>query len=1019
MAVTNHNTDLARATDQLDARCARLGGIGSAVLGLAFAAGAVVWLVMSKDLPGWAVAACVAKLVVFCALVAAGAQLVRGQTWAQRLLLAYWLIALLVAAVFAISAILWGVPAWWAKYWPWHPAWVLVPFLAVALLAVVVLVRAAAAGSRLRYASMVSVSVTAAIAVAAVVNVIAQTDYYRRAVETLGRYRVSDRTRTILRDLDRPVTVTCVYTGTDEKTRSEYRPQVMELLAEMRELQPKIDLHDVANDDDKAEVLSRLRRHLGGKAEGHHKLLEQFVRAAADLETQLQDAQKQWAEELPYLELWGEATILQDDLKKIASRLGQAGRDARRELQGGSLPRYDKLVTDAKEALREVRQVLEAHQDRLARISKVPAAVAANRQAAADAVAACEAAFGEMAAAVGKPSDADPQDPSAVLTAFVTAAEKANRLARDAAVALAEVAGKDNADLLRECAAWLIQMRLGGEVPMNVRLSLHELFSFLGQTVTQARDKAAGYQKAVKPEYQVQLVVGLRRDMAQSVAYVANAGKVVAEALQEMAAVDAASAALLEQAKGGRFFQPLLDPVAGLLDEVDKLPEIQGDSLADKISGERNFLILEVGEGAGKKVEVVGFDEVWPLKADRMVFAPEPEAERQRVFNGDGAVGSKLLQMTREPFATVLLTYVQGPPAHPMFGGGARFDKSMFTSLREQLEKANFQVKEWDLNQEMPAAGADDPPQVLLILPPPEPSMMGARPDQPPQGFGPMHENRIREAIDEGTPAIFLTSWEYPRRFGPPAEYPLAPYLRGTWGVETKADYRVIPAAPDPDEPGQFKIEPLRFNFLPLSTFTDMPIGRPLQGLRVLWNDLCPVTAADFVPKDVKVTPVLTVPATSKSTWATNQLERLIRQIEEDPNSRITPDYAGGDIAVPFDVAVAATREKTDQANACRIVVLPLAASLVNEYLDRQVPVLDSNGTWSLTDPPRSNAEVIVNSVYWLIGKDGWIARGPVWVKPVEMISEAALTALWALCVIGLPALVLAVGGGVLLIRRR
>ena len=73
----------------------------------------------------------------------------------------------------------------------------------------------------------------------------------------------------------------------------------------------------------------------------------------------------------------------------------------------------------------------------------------------------------------------------------------------------------------------------------------------------------------------------------------------------------------------------------------------------------------------------------------------------------------------------------------------------------------------------------------------------------------------------------------------------------------------------------------------------------------------------------------------------------------------------------------------------------------------------------TLTDPPRANADLVVNSVYWLIGKDIYIALGPAQIKPVAMIPETTLNVLWALCVIGLPVVVLALGGTVLLFRSR
>ena len=91
---------------------------------------------------------------------------------------------------------------------------------------------------------------------------------------------------------------------------------------------------------------------------------------------------------------------------------------------------------------------------------------------------------------------------------------------------------------------------------------------------------------------------------------------------------------------------------------------------------------------------------------------------------------------------------------------------------------------------------------------------------------------------------------------------------------------------------------------------------------------------------------------------------------------------------------------------------------MVDGYLDSQIPVLKGDAL-TLTDPPRTNADVVINSVYWLIGRERYIARGPTRVTPIAMIPRGKLTALWILCVVALPALVLALGGVVLFFRRR
>jgi len=1029
MAITDANRP-SKQTDQLNRRFARLAGGGSALVGLLGLVAAIVYLIVARDLPAQLVVGGVLKLVYLALLVVAGVQLFRMQVWAQRVLLVAWLLALLMQVVFVLVTVLWGVPAWWSEMVSFHPASASIPAAVLSGVAVAALIAAADASSRLRYASMVSVAVTAAIAVAAVVNIIAQTDYYRRPIETLGRYRLSERTKKILRDVDRPIVATCVYTGTDEKTRTEYRPRVIELLEEMREIHSKITVDQVTNDDDRVALQARLREHLGGQADRHGQLLQRFVREIPETVKEIEAVRDQWSGPLPYLEAWGQPAVVQDHLKQVAAALTKAVRSAKQQLRGGTLPQYGKLVEDAKAALEAAKGALEARAKRLEQIGKIPAAIRAGRKKALAALDKCLAAMKALPAAVGKPGDPPAADPGAALGKFAAAAAKASKLTVEAARALAGVAGDQNAELLERARAWSQQIVVESQGRRGlIRLSHPQRLLMLAQELGRTSLEAKAFRDRANVETQRQTVSDLREAVQQYLATIAETRKIVEGALTKLSTVGAADAKILDAAAKGDYFAPLLAPIVALLDEAGKLPEIKGDSLAQQIAGEKNFVVLEAGDGKAKTVQIVGFDAVWPLKVRRPAATGDQEGERQRIFNGDSAIGSTLLKMTHQPFATVLIAYAPSAPAHPMFGGGNPFGRERYAALVDQLEKANFKVTDWDLNQPMPTVAEGDPPPVLLVLPPSEPSRMPTRPGQPPQpsGFTPMHAGLIQQAVDDGTPAIFLTSYIQPRvQRNPmtggimtmPRPYPLAPYLRDQWGIDVRTDYRIIAAIVDPDEPGKFKIDPIRINWMPLSHFTDQPIGRPLQGLRMVWSSLCPVAEAETVPDDVEVEPLLTVPANETATWATRRFQQLVEQFSESRDSQVSPDYEVGDIAVPFDVAVAAIRSEADDRPGARIIVLPMAASFLDGYLDGEVPSLAGGGL-TMTDPPRANADVAVNSVYWLIGKTDWIASGPVRVKPVALISPTASVVLWVLCVICIPLVVLAIGGTVMLLRRR
>ena len=168
------------------------------------------------------------------------------------------------------------------------------------------------------------------------------------------------------------------------------------------------------------------------------------------------------------------------------------------------------------------------------------------------------------------------------------------------------------------------------------------------------------------------------------------------------------------------------------------------------------------------------------------------------------------------------------------------------------------------------------------------------------------------------------------------------------------------------------------------------------------------------------IQPVLALPAGDEATWATRRIRDLLNQFRNNEGSYISPDYAEGDMPTPFDVAVAATRaeNKEKHVKPARIVVMSVGTSLTDGYLDSEVPVRDNKGTLSLTDPPRADADLPINSVYWLIGRPGLISAGPVQATMREIPPTLRSTLIVAYCVV-LPLLVVGIGGLVMYRRKR
>ena len=91
----------------------------------------------------------------------------------------------------------------------------------------------------------------------------------------------------------------------------------------------------------------------------------------------------------------------------------------------------------------------------------------------------------------------------------------------------------------------------------------------------------------------------------------------------------------------------------------------------------------------------------------------------------------------------------------------------------------------------------------------------------------------------------------------------------------------------------------------------------------------------------------------------------------------------------------------------------------MDAYLAQPVMQFGEGGAVQPEPAPRVNAELIVNSAYRLAGLAGWISESTRTEPMRAFETPAGATWLWLLCVLGLPAVVLAVGGAVLYARSR
>ena len=262
--------DTPAALEALDAGKARLAGLVATIVSLAATVAVGVWVFKPAGSDAANASMLVGPLVLLLAaigLIFAVALAITKQVWAQQTLLTYWLVLLVAAVAMALALTLWkvsdstaetlGLAVGSANKWI---ALIALAGIVVCGILVALLAAASKPSSRQRYASMVFVSISFAVAAVLAVNMLADKKPLHKSWETLGRYGMSDRTRKILKDLNTPVRLTCVYTSTEKgKKASEYRPRVLDLLEDMKLFSDKVTVDNVTTDAGKARLLARLR----------------------------------------------------------------------------------------------------------------------------------------------------------------------------------------------------------------------------------------------------------------------------------------------------------------------------------------------------------------------------------------------------------------------------------------------------------------------------------------------------------------------------------------------------------------------------------------------------------------------------------------------------------------------------------------------------------------------------------------------------------------------------------------
>jgi hypothetical protein len=399
------------------------------------------------------------------------------------------------------------------------------------------------------------------------------------------------------------------------------------------------------------------------------------------------------------------------------------------------------------------------------------------------------------------------------------------------------------------------------------------------------------------------------------------------------------------------------------------IKQLELDTLRRDIS-QGEVLLIETPD----RVKAVSFDDVWTRNASATEETPEAET---RLFAGESAVSSALLGLVNPEKPAVLFVTFGAPAA----GAGGQFSE-----LADRVRKANFIVEDWDLarNHEMPRP--EHMTKAILVFAPP-PTTNPQRPIPPPTAD--LYAPAI-EAVRSGTPAIVMG--EPGGMMGPTIPYADLYMLFGVTPTFSAIAVHKIPVDLAGTEQAILQIE--------IAHYPDTPITQTLGGLPSLFVAACPLEISKKLPEGVTAEPIVELPGGPDYWGDTNVFAATRRQAKRDE---------GEDVPGPFPLAVAATRQVAGGEQKAVLFGGHFAE-------DRVAMARDALGR----DMFPGNAELFTNSLLWVAGTEHLItvSAEAIQARRIGDLGDWSLP-LEILIIGGLPAIVLAAGVVVWLVRRR
>ncbi|MBI1368206.1 MAG: hypothetical protein GC162_06080 [Planctomycetes bacterium] len=388
-------------------------------------------------------------------------------------------------------------------------------------------------------------------------------------------------------------------------------------------------------------------------------------------------------------------------------------------------------------------------------------------------------------------------------------------------------------------------------------------------------------------------------------------------------------------------------------------------------------------------VVVLTLDEIYPNLVRAQVERNEVRPEDG--YKGEEVITGAILRLTYKHDTRIVFI---NPAMQSVMQRG---DPSQtYSAVIDRLQKMNFKVDEWQPGGSMGPGGQPMPPQpkptpqpgqTMIFVALPAPAQDPRRQQMP---LGPMIASAVKEHLDAGQPAMVMLAPSSMMAFGQPD--PMLEPLKD-WGITADVSRSLLTAVPG--NGGRMRT----INQITIDSFPpDTAIGKAVRGLKGVLVRGVALNLPAAPPKGVTLEPLAKSP---DDCWDDTDYFQMDEAKKDDTDPK-----------GPFVVAAAASKGDN------RLVVVgdPVFASDMVANAGPQ----DLFGNTVYAAFP-ANAELFVNSIYWLAHQDQLIAPGARTqdTRRIEPMTRGVLVGIWWFVLAGVPAVCLALGAFVWSIRRR